>query len=175
MSEILLSEPELRYQASFIAAMKEMMDEGQPPDWNLQALREHFDEYLEVLRARVEDPLPGLVPSSEYWLIVDGEYAGRLSLRHFLNEKLEFYGGHIGYDIRPSMRRRGLGTLQCALGLQKARALGLRRVLITCDDNNEGSIRIIERNGGVLQDKVDNGRGVLTRRYWIELDAPEEE
>ena len=92
-------------------------------------------------------------------------------MRHHLNESLKRYGGHIGYKIRPSYRRRGYGALICKLGIQGGAQTGVGDILITCDDDNIGSSRIIEANGGVLQDKIDNGRGVLTRRYWIRARA----
>jgi predicted acetyltransferase len=114
---------------------------------------------------------PEYVRQSTFWLVEGDTYHGRLSLRHELNEALRQHGGNIGYDIRPSSRRRGLGTLQLALGLDKAREFGLERVLLTCDDNNVASTRIIEANGGVLQDVIDTPGepGRRSRRYWIEL------
>lgn len=170
-SKIFLSRPDVRYKDSFIAAMREFQREGRNPDWNFDVLTEQFDEYVQVQIERETNPLAGRVPETVYWLIVDNIHTGRVSVRHRLTEGLERYGGHIGYDIRPSMRRKGYGTLQCRLALEKARAIGLERVLITCDDDNVGSRKIIEANGGVLQDKIDNGRYALTRRYWIDLTA----
>ena len=92
-------------------------------------------------------------------------------MRHRLNDSLQRFGGHVGYKIRPSCRRRGYGALICRLGIEQARLLGIGDILITCDDDNIGSARIIEANGGVLQDRIDNDRGVLTRRYWIHAEA----
>lgn len=166
--EPFLSRPDIRYQQSFIEATREFHAEGKQPSWKYEMLEKNFDEFVEMYLAYETDPPPGYVPQTDYWLIAEGEYAGRISIRHVLNAALELYGGHIGYEIRPSMRRKGYGRLQCALGLQKAWEMGITRALITCDDDNIGSIRIIEANGGILQDKVDNGRGVLTRRYWVE-------
>ena len=77
--------------------------------------------------------------------------------------------------IRPSQRRRGYGTRILALTLDKARLLGLERVLVTCDDDNLGSARIIEKNGGLLASKgLSTSSGVLIRRYWIALFPPKE-
>jgi predicted acetyltransferase len=168
MPEIFLSRPDEKYKDSFIAAMREFEKEGLPPTWKFEMLEEHFDEYVQMVLEQESDPLEGYVPAKVLWLIVDGEYAGRVDIRHYLNEKLEKFGGHIGYNIRPSMRGKGYGTLQLKLGLPHAWALGIERALITCDDDNIGSQKIIEANGGVLQDKVDNGRHVLSRRYWVE-------
>jgi predicted acetyltransferase len=168
MPEIFLSRPDEKYKDSYIAAMREMEKEGRPPAWKYEMLEMHFDEFVQMLLDDETDSSAGRVPMTAFWLIVDKEYAGRVDIRHYLNERLEKFGGHIGYDIRPTMRRKGYGKLQLKLALQEAWALGMERALITCDDDNIGSIKIIEANGGVLQDKVDNGRHVLSRRYWIE-------
>jgi predicted acetyltransferase len=106
----------------------------------------------------------GLVPSTTRWVAVDGRLVGFLSVRHQLNDFLRELGGHIGYAIRPSERRRGYATAATALALAECRRRGINPVLVTCDDDNVGSARVIERNGGVLED-VRNGK----RRYWVEL------
>ena len=112
-----------------------------------------------------------MVPASRFWLIgAENRYLGDVDVRHHLNEALGRFGGHIGYKIRPSERRKGYGKLICRLGIEEARKLGIGDILITCDDDNIGSCKIIEANGGQLQDKIDNDRAVLTRRYWILAD-----
>ena len=162
-----LTRPTVEYKASYIAAMHEYHQEGIRPGWKYELLETQFEDYVQLLLDREYRPLKGFVPQSDYWLIAEGVYAGTIDLRHYLTEALEQFGGHIGYRIRPTMRKKGYGTLQLQLLLPKAWGMGFERVLITCDDNNWGSIKIIEANGGILQDKVDNNRGVLTRRYWI--------
>lgn len=167
-----LAQPSALYKESFIQATYEYIQEKLGISWNPHILEERFDEYVYTQRAKEDDPLDGFVPESMYWLIVDGDvYAGELGVRHHLNDALRRFGGHIGYKVRPSMRRRGYGKLMCKLGIQEARKLGITEFLITCDDDNIGSQKIIEANGGILKDKVDNNRGVLTRRYWIYLNA----
>lgn len=163
-----LARPSEQYKAGYIESVYEYIMENLGVSWNPQILEEHFDDYLATLRDAETDPLQGDVPTSYYWLIVDGQtYAGELELRHYLNASLERFGGHIGYKIRPTMRRQGYGTLICELGILEARRMGITDVLITCDDDNIGSQKVIEANGGILQDKINNQRGVLTRRYWI--------
>ena len=163
-----LVRPSERYKDSFITAVYEYIREKRTITWHPEILRTRFDEYLRVLRQAESEPLAGYVPASHFWLIADGAgYIGDVDIRHSLNESLKRYGGHIGYKIRPSFRQRGFGTLICKLGIERARRLGISDILITCDDDNIGSARIIEANGGLLRDRVDNGRGVLTRRYWI--------
>lgn len=94
---------------------------------------------------------------------VDGlDYLGRLAIRHELTEHLLEVGGHIGYDVRPTARRRGHATAMLAEGLAVARDLGIEQALVTCDDDNLGSRTVIERAGGVLEDQ----RGDKLR-YWV--------
>jgi predicted acetyltransferase len=83
---------------------------------------------------------------------------------------LEHHGGHVGYAIRPSERLKGYGTRLLALTLDKAREMGLGRVLVTCDTDNFASVRVIEKNGGVLENQVISNRsGKMISRYWIAL------
>ena len=114
---------------------------------------------------------PGIVPGSDFWLIDNNEFIGGLSLRHELNENLLKIGGHIGYEIRPSKRRQGYGTEILRLGLEKAKELGLQKVLVNCDEDNIGSKKIIEHNGGVLENAIDiEGDPVKKLRYWIDIE-----
>lgn len=122
---------------------------------------------------------PGLVPQSVFWLVREdadtSDAGGKVivgvsRLRYALTPSLEDVGGHIGYDVRQSERRKGYGTRLLSLTLERARAAGLRRVLLTCDTENVASARIIERNGGALASRsVSPVTGVMVSRYWIEL------
>lgn len=117
---------------------------------------------------------PGYIKSTMLWLIDKNEFIGCFDIRHELTVNLLKYGGHIGYEIRYGKWHQGYGTKGLALALKYAKnKLGLTRVLITCDDDNIGSARVIEKNGGVLENKVHNtledSRHVLTRRYWIDI------
>ena len=91
-----------------------------------------------------------------------------IDIRHSLNEHLFNFGGHIGYSVRKSERRKGYATRMLALALEECRRLGILRVLVTCDSENIASERTILINGGVLENTVpEDGR--FTRRYWITL------
>ena len=107
-------------------------------------------------------PPEGWVHCTYWWVVDEGAVLGAIALRHELNDVLLQTGGHIGYGIRPSARRRGLATWAVSQVLPQARALGLERVLITCQDDNVASARVIERAGGVLEDRRDG-----VRRYWV--------
>lgn len=124
-----------------------------------------FRAFAEEIRAqrREDTPRPpGHVPDTELWWVEGDEFLGRIGIRHRLTPALLEMGGHIGYDVRPSARRRGHATemLRQALGI--ARELGIEPALVTCDVDNVGSRAVIERNGGVLEDER---AGKL--RFWV--------
>jgi predicted acetyltransferase len=131
-----------------------------------------LSRYLEILdeRERGVNLPPNHVPST-FLLAFNGErIVGRVSIRHLLNDSLLRMGGHIGYVVVPEFRRQGHATAILHLALQFAHdRLGLDQVLVTCDDDNIGSIKTIEKNGGVLENIV-GGSAVdkPKRRYWIE-------
>ena len=175
-----LERPNVKYKTSFIAAVREFRVNGNGledlRELELVDLENDFEAYVQS-RFRWENPAmlePGKVLQSEFWLVDNLEYIGRAKLRHELNDHLRVFGGHIGYEIRPSRQRQGLGTLMLKLVLEKARAIGLKRVLITCDVENLGSRGVIEANGGVLVERFtkpsqfDNTPGL---RYRIALSA----
>lgn len=111
----------------------------------------------------------GLVPSSMYFLIDNhNKIYGAIDIRHELNDYLLQYGGHIGYGIRPSQRRKGYASQMLTLALPIVKELGISKALITCDKNNVGSAKTIMNNGGILENEVING-DEITQRYWIEL------
>jgi Predicted acetyltransferase len=108
------------------------------------------------------------IPGAVYFAVDEGFIVGMIAVRYKLNDYLLKFGGHIGYGVRPSQRRKGYASQMLELALEKCRALGIGRVLITCDDDNIGSARTAEKNGGVLENKVEE-EGKITRRYWIEI------
>jgi predicted acetyltransferase len=111
-------------------------------------------------------PEPGRVHASYWWIVEGPDVLGAISLRYELNDFLLEAGGHIGYGVRPSARRRGLASWALGEVLVEARRIGLDRVLLTCDVDNTGSARTIEKHGGVLEDVRDTTIGPK-KRYWI--------
>lgn len=165
-----LVDPDSRYKISFIEAIREFHAEGRYDNLDIDWLNQHFDAYVAELLEKRTHPKNDKIKDTYLFLVEGDEYLGRVSIRHELNEFLTHFGGHIGYDIRPTQRRKGYGTLQLKLALDVARELGLERVLITCDSTNEGSRRIIQSNGGVFQDETQlDFRPVPTQRWWVDL------
>jgi predicted acetyltransferase len=173
-----LVSPDPRVRVSFATAMDEFLGEGRgaADDHSIigHYLRdrqdgwaddESFAAFCEETRAQrlEETPRPaGYVPSTELWWVDGDEFLGRIGIRHRLTPALLEMGGHIGYDVRPSARRRGHATAMLREALTVARELGIERALVTCDVDNIGSRTVIERNGGVLEDER---AGKL--RFWV--------
>ncbi|MEV4704339.1 GNAT family N-acetyltransferase [Actinoplanes sp. NPDC049316] len=173
-----LAVPDVRYRGSFLAAMAEFAAEGRGGATDStevgQEIRtfggswgspEGFAAYVRWLldQARENAPRPeGYVPATNLWMLDGDGYVGRIAIRHRLTEALRRVGGHIGYDVRPSARRRGYATHMLRDALPVARGLGITTALVMCDVGNVASRRVIERNGGVLQDEAG---GKL--RFWV--------
>jgi predicted acetyltransferase len=170
--------PTVSVRESFVAAMAELQAEGRGeaaddsmvgreirefgPTWHTAA---GFAAYVDQLRAEAleETPRPeGWVASTTWWYVDGADYLGRVALRHRLNDGLLEIGGHIGYDVRPSARRRGCATAMLAGALAHANQLGIESALLTCDVDNMGSRTVIENAGGVYE---DTRGGKL--RYWV--------
>lgn len=132
-----------------------------------------FSDYIELLNANERgERLPsGYVPTTVLCAFVGSDLVGRLSIRHTLNDFLLKIGGHIGYGVVPSFRRKGYAKSMLALSLPIAKSLGINRALVTCDDNNIGSIKTIESCRGIFENKVEVEEGKpLKRRYWIDIE-----
>lgn len=169
---VALVKPDQRYKKSYLQALKEFSQEGRSLEYRGLQSDEDFDFYLDrVDKFPLGIGLPdGFVPETVLWLVDDEEFIGEASIRHMLNYLLLRVGGHIGYVIRPSKRKKGYGKQILKLALATAKSLGIKKALLTCDETNIGSAKIIESNGGILEDAADMGQGLPRKlRYWIKL------
>ncbi len=173
-----LADPDTRWYESFVAAMAEFAGEGRGGaadnsvvGADLRLRRDHwrdvstFATYVDdtIAQRREDAPRPvGYVPSTVLWWVDGAEFLGRISIRHRLTPHLLEVGGHVGYDVRPTARRRGHATAMLAAALPLAHDLGIDPALITCDTDNAGSRLVIERNGGALEDERN-----AKLRYWV--------
>lgn len=111
---------------------------------------------------------PGWVPDSTYWLINEEfRILGVVNIRHALTEHLMNCGGHIGYGIRPSERKKGYATELLRLSLEKTKELGIQCALVVCDAVNIGSEKTIRNNGGMADADFVEDNGNVIKRYWI--------
>lgn len=151
----------------------EMMDEWTSANekiipWSIRRCDyRDIDNYMKNLE--VKDAFGEYVEDSTYFLLDtdQNKFLGAVNIRHSLNEKLLKSGGHIGDGIRPSQRNKGYGTKIIALALEKCKALGIEKVLMTCDKTNVASARTIIKNGGKLENEVLCDE-VIVQRYWID-------
>jgi predicted acetyltransferase len=170
-----LISPDPRFRTSFLEAVRENLDEDEFFGDSLKRELavyggswqepEGFAGYVAAIREEelAEGRRPeGFVPGSWFWYVDGDVYLGRIQLRHRLTPHLRDFGGHIGYGVRPTERRKGYATAMLRDVLPQARGLGLDRVLVTCDTTNIGSRKVIEANGGKLEDE----RGGKLR-FWI--------
>ena len=129
-----------------------------------------FDNYLQNLE--LKEPVDGKVPDSVFFLLDEDRniLLGAVNIRHYLNDYLLKYAGHIGDGIRPSERRKGHGTEMIRLALIECKKLGIDKVLMVCDKSNIASAKTIIKNGGILENEFMDEDGEIQQRYWINLN-----
>lgn len=131
-----------------------------------------FDKYVKDMYDGNLAISMGYVPATTFFLYDDERdiFIGAAHVRHYLNDAIKIFGGHIGDGIRPSERKKGYATKMIGLVLLECKKLGINRVLMTCDWDNIGSAKSIMNNGGVLENELFNEEdGVLEKRFWIDI------
>ena len=129
-----------------------------------------FDNYLQNLE--LKEPVDGKVPDSVFFLLDEesNRLLGAVNIRHYLNDYLLKYAGHIGDGIRPSERGKGYGTEMIRLALIECKKLGIDKVLMVCDKSNIASSKSIIKNGGILENEIVDENGKISQRFWIDLE-----
>ena len=173
MEKIILVKPDLSYADEIIKYKEESLKES--PLINGSAGLDRLSSieiWLEELKKRsCEDTVPkGLVPSSTYLGLreKDNYIVGMIDIRHYLNEYLTQAGGHIGYGVRKTERNKGYAKQMLKLALEKCKELKIKRVLITCDEDNIASEKVILSANAKLED-IRNVDGENKKRFWIDL------
>ena len=166
----LLHKPSLEFFQSYMQFISEMREAGETVwDGIIPKVSESPEQFVTRLLASEQTPEPGLVASTTYWAIKQNQVVGRINLRHELNENLKVFGGHVGYEVRPSWRRQGIATQMLQAVLATPRAIAIGRLLITCAPDNIASNKTILANGGILNEsKFVEKLNRQTHYYWIE-------
>ncbi len=173
MEKIILVKPDLSYADEIIKYKEESLKES--PLINGSAGLNRFssiEDWLEELKKRSsEATVPeGLVPSSTYLGVreKDNYIVGMIDIRHYLNEYLTQVGGNIGYSVRKTERNKGYAKQMLKLALEKCRDLKMKKVLITCDEDNIASEKVILSANAKFED-IRSIDGKNKKRFWIDL------
>lgn len=175
MSDFILIYPDKSYKDKAIEYLNEFSLYNS--EINGSGGLDRYEDYNEWL-IKVENDLdiPNIpedrVPANTYFFVrtSDDKILGMINIRHKLNEFLQNEGGHIGYSIRPTERKKGYGSLMLKLGLEKCREINLNKVLITCDKSNIASAKVIQNNNGILENEIYSKTfSEVIQRYWIYL------
>jgi len=178
MKELFLVVPQVRYKEGFEKMVEEYKAFGEEEYFDLyKGAISDFKGYVLKLNGDTKEyDGYGWVPTYNFWLTnMNNEILGVVRIRtSLINESVRIFAGHIDYDISPLSRRRGYGTTLLKLALEKAATMfKLDKVLITCDDDNIASKKIIENNGGIFESKILKEENERQRiRYWITLGVP---
>lgn len=176
MEDLILIKPTAEYVDEIGSYRQEFFDTGSSFDGCGLLRKNEPEEWLKKVQeySQKETCPENWVVTTQFICVrrSDGRLVGMIQLRHYLNEYLEQYGGHIGYSVRPSERRKGYAKFMLKECLSFAeKQVGIGSVMITCEDSNEASRRTILSQGGVYENTVLNpDEGVKLERYWIRLN-----
>ena len=165
-----LIEPNTIYKNTYLEMMEEWRSSGEElVPFTLEFDITDFDKFILFTNSFKNVKPEGFVHHSTFWLITDDdEIAGVSNLRHYLCKSLLLEGGHIGFGIRPSFRRKGYAAKLLELTLLEAKKLNLSKVLLTCDKSNTGSSKTIQKNNGVLW-KEQILDGIMKQYFRIDI------
>lgn len=174
-NELMLVRPTEEYLAELSSYKKDFLQNSDSMD-GCGPLRRYDDmkEYIDMTnRYLSQETLPeGMVMATQFLCIrkSDSKLVGMIQVRHYFNDYLEKYAGHIGYSVRPSERRKGYATWMLKNIKPFCRSINLDKILVCCIDSNEGSRRTILKNGGIYESTVFcEDKNENLERYWIDL------
>jgi predicted acetyltransferase len=177
MDRLVFVIPNITHQIEAIEYIKEFKEYNSQIN-GTRRLAEYLDDYKGWLKKLENDLdydniIPDNVPRNTYFAIRknDHKIVGMINIRHKLNDTLIKQGGHIGYGVRPTERKKGYATEILYLGLKRCKEMGIIKVLITCDNDNIGSIKTIQNNFGILENEIlDEESNKIIQRYWIDTN-----
>ncbi len=182
MSIIKLIEPDISYAEEIWGFRREIIDSNDSDEDKFSGCQgldecESAEEWLEkceLIKSEKTCKTAGVnVPSNTYLAVKkdDNKLVGIIDLRHHINHPiLGTWGGHCGYSVRPSERRKGYATEMLRLNLQNAKALGISKFLVTCAETNIASEKTILSNGGIFENTIEVN-GIRIKRFWIEIEV----
>lgn len=175
MSELVLVSPSKEHEKQAAEYKQEHFSCGEL-DLHGASLLEKMDVYDDWLAhlQKTSNPQtvdPNWVSASTFFAIhkADGKIVGIIDIRHRLNDFLKEYGGHIGYGVRPSERRKGYATEILRLGLEYCKTINLTNIMLACYKDNLASGKTILINGGMLEREFIYTDGKTVQVYWIKL------
>jgi len=172
MCEITLIKPTVEYGKDIMEYRQEFLDAGDSLAGcgSLRTCSSAEEWIYELNMLENKETCPKDKVCSNTYLAIklsDNKIVGIIDFRHHIDHPiLSVWGGHIGFSVRPSERRKGYGKEMLSLALKKCRERNIMKVLITCDKDNIESAKTIISNGGILENEVIRGEKVL-QRYWI--------
>ena len=179
MDKLALVVPNITHQKEAMNFIREFVEHNSSINGTggLDAYLDNYDGWLMKLENDLDyDNInPNKVPANTYFAIreSDSKIVGMINIRHKLDDYLTKMGGHIGYGVRPTERKKGYATEMLSLGLKRCKELGLKKVLITCDKDNIGSAKTIQKNNGILENEfLDEETKKIKQRYWINVALP---
>ncbi|MRN56687.1 GNAT family N-acetyltransferase [Paenibacillus monticola] len=172
-TKVILMQPSVDLEELYLPFYEEWKESGEDMiPWVIGRDPSDFAAMVQYLRDNEQAAnIPeGWVPSTTYWLVTADttSVVGAVNIRHRLNEKLLYSGGHIGYGIRPSARQKGYASALLGQALHKTKELGIEKALVVCDAINIASEKTIRKNGGVEDNSYVEEDGNVIHRFWIE-------
>jgi len=170
---VYLSKPTIELKTEYLDFYQEWKNSGERMvPWVISKDPTYFEGMIQFLldSEKEENMADNWVPGSTFWLVNDKRrILGAVNIRHRLNDELFNRGGHIGYGIRPTERRKGFATRLLSLSLEKAKEIGIKNVLVVCDSDNIGSAKTIMNNCGIPDSDFIEENGNIIKRFWINL------